>query len=254
MVPLNDFASASLTIAGVINPPVDFLSVLTVTKPLIIKADEDEVLDIELEEDFIKANEKMAELNRRSFDRHRIKVVDFMGSIGAGKTSLIEKLVESLKKKYKVGVIAGDTSTAIDAERIAKHGVPSIQINTGRECHLDAPLVRKASKKLLRHGVNLILIENVGNLICPAEFPLGAHKRVVVVSVTEGEYMIKKKGDIFRAADVGVINKKDMSGPMGIDVSELVKDALNANPKIKAVVTSTRTGEGIPELIEALDL
>jgi hydrogenase nickel incorporation protein HypB len=223
-------------------------------KPLIIKADADEVLDIELEEDFIKANERMAKLNRRTFDRNGIKVIDFMGSIGSGKTSIIERLIEVLRGRYKVGVIAGDTTTAIDAERVGRHGVPSIQINTGRECHLDAPLVRRASKKLLREGVNLILIENVGNLICPAEFPLGAHKRAVVVSVTEGEYMIKKKQDIFRAAEVGIINKKDMAGYMEIDINELVKDALDANPKMKVVVTSARKGEGINELVEALDL
>jgi len=223
-------------------------------KPIVIKADEDEVLDIELEEDFLKANERMAKLNRRTFDRAGVKVIDFMGSIGAGKTSLIERLAIALRDKYRMGVIAGDTTTAIDAERVAKHGVSSIQINTGRECHLDAPLVRKAAKKLLKEKVNLILIENVGNLICPAEFPLGAHKRVVVVSVTEGEYMIKKKNDIFRAAEIGVINKKDMSGPMGVDVDALVKDAHDANPRMKVVVTNGRSGEGIPELMRALEL
>ena len=223
-------------------------------KPEVIKADQDEVLDIELEEDFLKANQRMADLNRKTFDRYGVRVIDFMGSIGAGKTSIIEQLAQSLRDKYKMGVIAGDTATAIDAERVARHGVLSLQINTGKECHLDAPLIRKASKRMLREGVKLIIIENVGNLICPAEFPLGAHKRVVVVSVTEGEYMIKKKGDIFRAAEVGVINKKDMSGPMGVDVNELVKDAHDANPKMKVVVTNARTGEGIPELIEALGL
>jgi len=230
--------------------------VLMVKKPvpIVLKADEDEVLDIELEEDFIKANEKMAELNRKTFDRYGVTVIDFMGSIGSGKTSIIERLVQTLKDKYKIGVIAGDTSTSIDAERVGRHGVPSIQVNTGRECHLDAPLVRKAAKKLLRQGVNLILIENVGNLICPADFPLGAHKRVVVVSVTEGEYMIKKKQDIFRVADVGVINKKDMATYMGVDTQGLVMDALSANPRIKVVVTSARTGEGISELISALGL
>lgn len=222
--------------------------------PIIIKADADEVLDIELEEDFLKANERMAKLNRREFDRAGAKVIDFMGSIGSGKTSIIEKLVESLKGKYRIGVIAGDTATDIDAQRISRHGVPSIQINTGKECHLDAPLVRKASKKLLRESVNLIFIENVGNLICPAEFPLGSHKRVVVVSVTEGEYMIKKKQDIFRVAEVGIINKKDMSIPMGIDPQLLVEDAHTANPRMAVVVTSTRTGEGIPELVAALGL
>lgn len=223
-------------------------------KPIIIKADEDEVLDIELEEDFLKANERMAKLNRRTFDRAGVKVIDFMGSIGAGKTSIIERLAVALKSRYRVGVIAGDTTTAIDAERVARHGVSSIQINTGKECHLDAPLVRRAAKKLLKERVDVILIENVGNLICPAEFPLGAHKRVVVVSVTEGEYMIKKKNDIFRAAEVAVINKKDMSGPMGVDIGGLVKDAHDANPTMKVVVTNGRTGEGVPELMDALGL
>lgn len=223
-------------------------------RPIVIKADEDEVLDIELEEDFLKANERMASLNRRTFDRAGVKVIDFMGSIGAGKTSIIERLVVALKGRHRVGVIAGDTTTAIDAERVARHGVASIQINTGKECHLDAPLVRKAAKKLLKGRVDVILIENVGNLICPAEFPLGAHKRVVVVSVTEGEYMIKKKNDIFRAAEVAVINKKDMSGPMGVDIGGLVKDAHDANPSMKVVVTNGRTGEGVPELISALGL
>lgn len=223
-------------------------------KPQVLKADEDEVLDIELEEDFIKANERVAELNRKIFDRYGIKVIDIMGSIGSGKTSIIEGLVEILKARYRVGVIAGDTATAIDAERVSRHGVPSIQINTGRECHLDAPLIRKASKKLMRENVNLILIENVGNLICPAEFPLGSHKRIVVVSVTEGEYMIVKKQDIFRAAQVAVINKKDMAGPMGVDVNKLVRDAHEANPDAKVVVTSTRTGEGLHDLVDALGL
>lgn len=227
---------------------------MIMVKPILIKADEDEALDIELEEDFLKANERIAQLNRRMFDRHGVKVFDFMGSIGSGKTSIIEKLVEFLKNKHKIGVIAGDTSTSIDAERISRHGVPSVQVNTGRECHLDALLVRKAAKKLLKKNIEVVFIENVGNLICPADFPLGAHKRIVVVSVTEGEYMIKKKNDIFKVADVCVINKKDMAPYMGIDVDNLVRDALEANPKIKVVVTSAKTGEGIGELISALEL
>ncbi|MCS7098520.1 MAG: hydrogenase nickel incorporation protein HypB [Candidatus Methanomethyliaceae archaeon] len=221
-------------------------------KPVIIKVDEG--LDIELEEDFIKANERIALLNRKIFDKYNLKVFDFMGSIGSGKTSIIERLVEALKGKYKIGVIAGDTSTSIDAERISKYGVPSIQINTGRECHLDALMVRRATKKLLKKGVNIIFIENVGNLICPADFPLGAHKRVVVVSVTEGEYMIRKKQDIFRAADLAIINKKDMAPYMGVNIENLVKDAIEANSKIKVIVTSAKTGEGINELISALEL
>ncbi|MCC6013615.1 MAG: hydrogenase nickel incorporation protein HypB [Candidatus Verstraetearchaeota archaeon] len=223
-------------------------------KVKVIKSSEGEALDIELEEDFLKANERIAKLNRKMFDRYNVKVFDIMGSIGSGKTTIIERLVEMLKEKYRIGVIAGDTSTTIDAERISKYGVPSIQINTGKECHLDALMVRKAAKSLLRKNVDIIFIENVGNLICPADFPLGAHKRIVVVSVTEGQYMIKKKQDIFRVADIGVINKKDMAIYMGIDINSLVKDALEANPNIKVVVTNAKTGEGIRELINLLEL
>ncbi len=223
-------------------------------KVKVIKSSEGEALDIELEEDFLKANERIANLNRKMFDRYNVKVFDIMGSIGSGKTTIIERLVEILKEKYKIGVIAGDTSTTIDAERISKYGVPSIQINTGKECHLDALMVRKAAKNLLHRNIDIIFIENVGNLICPADFPLGAHKRIVVVSVTEGEYMIKKKQDIFRAADIGVINKKDMAVYMGIDINSLVKDALEANPNIKVVITNAKTGEGIRELINLLEL
>ncbi|RZN57672.1 MAG: hydrogenase accessory protein HypB [Candidatus Methanomethylicota archaeon] len=223
-------------------------------KVKVIKSSEGEALDIELEEDFLKANEKIANLNRKMFNRYNVKVFDIMGSIGSGKTTIIERLVEILKEKYRIGVIAGDTSTTIDAERISKYGVPSIQINTGKECHLDALMVRKAAKNLLRKNIDIIFIENVGNLICPADFPLGAHKRIVVVSVTEGEYMIKKKQDIFRVADIGVINKKDMAVYMGIDINSLVRDALEANPNIKVVVTSAKTGEGIRELINLLEL
>jgi len=223
-------------------------------KVKVIKSSEGEALDIELEEDFLKANEKIANLNRKMFDRYNVKVFDIMGSIGSGKTTIIERLVEILREKYRIGVIAGDTSTTIDAERISKYGVPSIQINTGKECHLDALMVRKAAKNLLRKNIDIIFIENVGNLICPADFPLGAHKRIVVVSVTEGEYMIKKKQDIFRVADIGVINKKDMAVYMGIDINSLVRDALEANPNIKVIVTSAKTGEGIRELINLLEL
>ena len=223
-------------------------------KVKVIKSSEGEALDIELEEDFLKANEKIANLNRKMFNRYNVKVFDIMGAIGSGKTTIIERLVEILKEKYRIGVIAGDTSTTIDAERISKYGVPSIQINTGKECHLDALMVRKAAKNLLRKNIDIIFIENVGNLICPADFPLGAHKRIVVVSVTEGEYMIKKKQDIFRVADIGVINKKDMAVYMGIDINSLVRDALEANPNIKVVVTSAKTGEGIRELINLLEL
>ncbi len=223
-------------------------------KPPVILPEEGEELDIELEEDFIKANERLASINKRMLDRKGVKAIDFMGSIGSGKTSLIERLVDLLKDRYQIGVIAGDTATDIDASRIARHGVPSVQVNTGKECHLDALLVRRALKKLLKEKVNLIFIENVGNLICPADFPVGAHKRVVVVSVTEGEYVVVKKGDIFLAADVAVINKIDLADAMGVDPTKLAQDAKKANPSVKVVLTSAKLNQGIEELAKALEL
>ncbi|MEM3574760.1 MAG: hydrogenase nickel incorporation protein HypB, partial [Candidatus Bathyarchaeia archaeon] len=167
---------------------------------------------------------------------------------------ILELLSEALKEKYRIAVIAGDVTTSIDAERIRKRGITSIQVNTGRECHLDANLVAKALRALDLDSLDLIFIENVGNLICPAEFELGAHKRVVVVSVTEGEYMVAKHPFIFMASQVAVINKMDMAKYMGIDPNGIEREAKRINPKITVVKTSAKTGEGIEELISALGL
>lgn len=218
----------------------------------IIKAGEGEVYDIELEEDILKANDELAKANKRLLDKHGIVAIDVMGSIGSGKTSLIEGLVEKLKGIHKIAVIAGDLTTTIDADRIKKHGVKVAQINTGKECHLDANLVKKALKMLRLNCLNLIFIENVGNLICPAEFPLGSHKRIVVVSVTEGPYMVLKHPFIFRNADLAVINKVDLAKAMKVSPKKLARDAKNVNPDIKAIETSCLTGKGINEVIEAL--
>jgi len=162
--------------------------------------------------------------------------------------------VECLKGRYRIAYIAGDLTTTIDADAIARHGVPVVQINTGRECHLDANLVAKALKRLDLAELDLLFIENVGNLICPAEFPLGAHKRVVVVSVAEGPYVVVKHPYIFMEADVAVVNKVDLAAAMGVDVGKLEVDIKTVNPAITVVRTSCRTGEGIQGVIEALGL
>jgi hydrogenase nickel incorporation protein HypB len=177
-----------------------------------------------------------------------------MGSVGAGKTSLIEKLVKLLKGKYRIAVFKGDLTTTIDAEMIARHGVETVAINTGKECHLDANLVKKALQKLNLENLDLLLIENVGNLICPAEFPLGSDKRVVVVSVTEGPYMVIKHPFIFMEADVVAVNKKDLADAMKVDVKKLEKDVKTINPKAKVVATNCRTGEGVDAVAKALEL
>jgi len=220
----------------------------------VVEADEGEVFDIELEEDILKRNSKLAEENRRLLDEHGILAIDVMGAIGSGKTALIEALAERLKDRYKIAMIAGDVTTTIDSMRVKRHGVESIQVNTGKECHLDANLINKALKKLDLNSIDLLFIENVGNLICPAEFDLGAHKRVVVVSVTEGEYMVIKHPYIFLASDVAVINKIDLAEAMGVDPDKLRRDAENLKPGIKVVKVSVKQGSGIEEVIRALEL
>lgn len=220
----------------------------------IVKPEEGEIFDLELEEDFLEKNRKIAEENRALFKKYGITAIDIMGSIGSGKTSLIERLVERLKTKYRIAVINGDLTTSIDAENIKKHGVEVVQINTGKECHLDANLVKKALKKLNIQEIQILFIENVGNLICPADFPLGSDKRTVVISVTEGPYMVIKHPFIFAEANVVVINKIDLAKAMNVDIEKLKMDVKSINPNAKVVKTNCRTGEGINEVIKALNL
>jgi hydrogenase nickel incorporation protein HypB len=219
----------------------------------VIKGEE-VTLEIEPGMNILEVNKKLAQKNKELLKKHNVKAIDIMGSIGAGKTSLIEKLVQQLKNKYKIVVLKGDLTTTIDAERIGKHGVQVITINTGRECHLDANVVAKAVERIKIEDIDLLIIENVGNLICPAEFPLGTDKRVVVISVTEGPYMILKHPFTFMNADVMVINKKDLAQTMKIDTNQLENQAKEVKPDVKVAVTNALTGEGISELIKALEL
>lgn len=214
----------------------------------------EEIVEIEPGRDILKVNEKLALKNRELLRNYNVKAIDIMGSIGAGKTSLIEKLVQALKNKYRIAVFKGDLTTTIDAEQIGRHGVDVVAINTGRECHLDANLVARATERIKLESIDLLLIENVGNLICPAEFPLGTDKRVVVVSVTEGPYMVIKHPFSFMNADVAVINKKDLAKLMKVDTEKLGMDVMEIKPEVKIVVTNALNGEGIEELIDALEL
>ncbi|MDH5635396.1 MAG: hydrogenase nickel incorporation protein HypB [Candidatus Bathyarchaeota archaeon] len=220
----------------------------------VVKAEEGEIFDIELEADLLKANEELATKNRELLRKHGVMAIDVMGSIGSGKTTLIEKLVQALKKKYKIAVFKGDLTTTIDAELIGRHGIEVVPINTGKECHLDANLVKKALQKINLEDIDLLFIENVGNLICPADFPLGSEKRVVVISVTEGPYMVVKHPFIFMDADVAVINKKDLAQAMGVDIKKLKADVGEINPNVKVVATNGRSGEGVKEVVDALGL
>ena len=220
----------------------------------VIRSRGAEIFDIELEKDLLAKNKSLAKENRKRFDQSKILAIDIMGSIGSGKTSLIKAVLRRLGMGKEVAVIAGDLTTAIDAERIEVEGARVIQVNTGKECHLDANLIRQAISKMKLDGVKVLFIENVGNLICPGEFPLGAHKRLVVTSVTEGPYMIVKHPYIFREADVIVLNKVDLAKAMKVNPSQLEKDAQKINPHAPFIKTNALTGKGVPQIVRALGL
>jgi len=220
----------------------------------VVEPGEGEILDIELDEDLLKRNRELADENRRLLDQYKVHAIDVMGSIGSGKTSLITQLVTRLMGKHRMAAIAGDLTTSIDAERISSSGASVIQINTGRECHLDANLVKKAISELNLEGIDLLFIENVGNLICPADFPLGSHQRIVVISVTEGPYIVVKHPFIFIDADVVAINKIDLAQAMDVKIEQLEVQLLAIKPALKVARINCLTGEGIEGLIKVLGL
>lgn len=211
------------------------------------------IVNLADEESLLARNRELAEMIHKQLKERGIRSIDIMGAIGAGKTTILEKLTQRLKDRYSITVFAGDLTTTIDADRIGAHGVSTFQINTGKECHLDAHLISHVLDNV-PDGTSLLFIENVGNLVCPADFPLGTDKRVVVVSVTEGPYMVKKHPYIFREADVAVINKRELAAPMDVCIDELVADIKTLNPNSRIVAISARQEEGLEELIEALEL
>ncbi|HDN85570.1 MAG TPA: hydrogenase accessory protein HypB [Candidatus Aerophobetes bacterium] len=220
----------------------------------IIEPEEGEILDIELEEDFLEKNRQLSVKNRALLDKNKVRAIDVMGSIGSGKTSLIQLLLSILGKKFRIAVIAGDLTTSIDAERLRQPEVKIIQVNTGKECHLDARLIERALKSLPLSSIDLLFIENVGNLICPADFPLGTHQRIVVISVTEGPWMVVKHPYIFRDADIVVINKIDLAEAMQVSPEKLTQDVSSINPNAKVIPVSCRYKKGIFEVVSALEL
>ncbi len=220
----------------------------------VIRSKGPEIFDIELEKDLLAKNRSLARENRKKLDGLNILAIDIMGSIGSGKTSLVKAILKELGMGQKVAVIAGDLTTTIDAQRIGEEGARVIQINTGKECHLDAHLIRQAMKRIKLEGVEILFVENVGNLICPGEFPLGAHKRLVVVSVTEGPYTVMKHPYIFKEADVIVLNKIDLAKAMKVSLSKLERDAKQVSPQVPLIRTDALKGIGISKVINALGL
>ncbi|MFW9826358.1 MAG: hydrogenase nickel incorporation protein HypB [Candidatus Thorarchaeota archaeon] len=207
---------------------------------------------IELNEDLIENNERLAEQNRKILKEKNIRAYDFVGAIGAGKTAIIENIVEELSKSYRIFVVNGDVATRIDADRIEKYDVKTIQINTGRECALNSYHISQVLKNSDLNEVDFLLIENVGNLICPSDFILGVEKRIVVVSITEGPWVIRKHPMLFKFSDIVVINKIDLMDVVDVDIEEMIKDAKKINPNVSVFTTSTLTKENIKELINEL--
>lgn len=209
------------------------------------------VADIEVQKNIMDANRKLADKNRENFEDHGIFCVDFVGAIGSGKTTLIEDVIDNTD--YNIGVIAGDVISEFDAGRIEKHDVPVVGLNTGKECHLDAHLVRHGVADLPLDDIDVLIIENVGNLICPVDFELGSHMRIVVVSVTEGDDTVEKHPLIFKDSDLIIINKIDLADAVGADTDKMIADAKALNPDVEVIKSNLKDGEGLEEIIAAIN-
>jgi hydrogenase nickel incorporation protein HypB len=204
-------------------------------------------MEIKVLKDILGANEQIAEKNRQLLGSKGIFAVNLMSSPGAGKTSLILATIKGLKGEIKIGVIEGDVSSSLDAETVSTEGVPVVQINTGGTCHLDANMVSNALSNVPLQDIELLFIENVGNLICPASFALGAHKRVLISSVPEGDDKPFKYPLMFDIADVVVINKIDLLPYLKFDTEAFSRAIKGINEKVKIFQISCATGQGIQE-------
>jgi hydrogenase nickel incorporation protein HypB len=199
-------------------------------------------------EEALDANNTIANANRADFDRHRVSVVNFMSAPGAGKTTLLERSLRDLEG-VRVGVLEGDVQGSMDADRLAGLHLPVTQLNTdpgfGGECHLDANMVRSAMAQLPLDQIDLLVIENVGNLVCPAEFKVGEDRRVMVSSITEGEDKPLKYPLMFRTCDLVLINKIDLLEHLDYDLDRFQYNLDQVHPDVPRMLVSARTGEGI---------
>ena len=200
---------------------------------------------VKIEQDILSKNDAYARDNRRAFAAGRLFALNIVSSPGSGKTSLLVRTIEALGGRLPVAVIEGDQQTSNDAERIRAAGVPAIQINTGKGCHLDAHMVGHALETLKPAPGSALFIENVGNLVCPAAFDLGEARRVVVLSTTEGEDKPVKYPDMFATADLMLLNKADLLPHLDFDVGLCLANALRINPNLQTLVVSAKTGEGV---------
>ena len=196
--------------------------------------------------DILSANERIAEENRRLFRENGVFVINLMSSPGAGKTTLLEKTLAALREKYRIGVIEGDVATTADAERIEKTGVPVVQINTGSMCHLDGNMIKNALDEFDMKALDLLIVENVGNLVCPAEFNVGEDCKVMLLSTAEGDDKPLKYPLMWRESSALIINKTDLIPYTNFSLDKATKDSRTINPKLEIFPLSCRTGEGLP--------
>jgi hydrogenase nickel incorporation protein HypB len=208
------------------------------------------VLDVR--QAILDKNDRLAERNRGFFRARGLLTLNVLSSPGSGKTTFVQQTINALKGRLKAGVIVGDLATDNDAQRLKATGAPVVQVNTGTVCHLEAEMVAKSLKEIDTKGLELLVIENVGNLVCPASYDLGEDLRVVLLSVTEGEDKPLKYPPMFQSANVAVISKIDLAQPCGFDRELALKNVRRVSPKAQIFETSARTGQGIQEWIDFL--
>jgi hydrogenase nickel incorporation protein HypB len=200
---------------------------------------------ITIKENILRANAEKAEINRKLLDSHHILMMNIMSSPGSGKTSLIMRAIDQLRNKYRIAVIEGDVASSIDADKITRQNIPAIQINTSGGCHLDASMIRKALDTLDLERIDLIFLDNVGNLVCTADFDLGAHKNVVVLSIPEGDDKPHKYPVAFVEADVVLVSKIDVLPYFDFKLDAFPEIISGLNPSARIFPVSAKTGEGM---------
>jgi hydrogenase nickel incorporation protein HypB len=193
----------------------------------------------------LEANEQLAEKNKRLFKAHGLLVLNLMSSPGAGKTTLLERTIEGLKDKIRIAVIEGDIQSTYDAERIAQKGVTAVQINTGGACHLDSRMIQEALKEIDLKALDLLVVENVGNLVCPAEFEVGEDHKVMILSVTEGDDKPLKYPLMFAKSSVLLVNKIDLLPYINTSVEQIRKISLGINPHLEIFEVSCQNRTGL---------
>ena len=202
-------------------------------------------MKVSVVKNILAANDRIAQENRAIFDEKNLLVFNLMSSPGAGKTSLLEKTIVTLKDHLKIGVIEGDIQSSQDAERIAATGAPAVQINTGGACHLDGNMIRDTFHEFDFDALDLLVVENVGNLVCPAEFKVGEDFKVMILSVTEGEDKPAKYPLMFHESKVLLINKIDLLPYVDCSVERIREESLKVNPDLTIFEISCKTGEGL---------